>query len=59
MESSINNQMKSKLSYQSIINELINPMVHIKQLPYKFEVPHMDKFKGREDLREHLRQFKY
>jgi len=53
-ELKINSQRKSNIYYHSSINETINLMVPIKQFPYKFDVPHMDKFNGNEDTREHL-----
>lgn len=59
MKFNINSQRKIKISYYSIFNEPINPMVPIKQFSYKFEVTHMEKFKGKEDLREHLGKVKY
>lgn len=46
---------KTKLSYGSICNESIHPSILIKGLPYKFEVPKMDKFKVKEDPKEHQR----
>jgi len=58
-ESRINNQSKGTLSYQSICHEPINLMVLVKQFPYKFEVPQIENFKGKEYPRDHLRQFKY
>lgn len=59
MESRIKNQSKNNLSYQSIFNEPINPMILIKRFLYKFKIPQIMKFKGNEYPREHLRQFKY
>jgi len=58
MEKRINEQGKDKLSYRSIYNEPIDPSIRIKDLPYKFEVPKMDKCKRNEDTKENLRQFK-
>jgi len=55
MEQKLNNQGKSKVSYGSICNELYHPSIPIKNFPYNFEVPKMDKFKGKENSREHLR----
>ena len=59
MELKVNEQGKTKLSYTTIGNEPIHPSVPTKSFPYKFEIPKIDKFKGKEDPREHLRQFKY
>lgn len=59
MEKNLNNQGKSRVSYGSICNKPIHPSIPIKDFPYKFEVPKMDKFKGKEDPQEHLHQFKY
>lgn len=59
MELKVNEHKKCKLSYTIICNEPIHPSVLIKNLPYKFEIPKIDKVKGKEYPREHIRQFKY
>lgn len=51
MEQRIVNQTSSKISYNNIINEPINPSVLIKQFPFRFEIPCIGKFKGKEDPR--------
>jgi len=55
MEQKIINQNSSKISYNNIINEPINPMVLVKQFSFRFKIPRIEKFKGKEDPREHLR----
>lgn len=42
-----------------VMSEPIHTSVLTKTFPYKFEVPKIDKFKGKEDPQEHLLQFKY
>lgn len=59
MELQVNEHGKENLSYTSICNESIHPNVPAKTFPYKFEVPKIDKFKEKEDPKEHLHQFKY
>lgn len=59
MEQKLNNQYKSKVLYGFICNEPIHPLVPINDFPYKFNIPKRDKFKGKEDPREHLRKFNY
>lgn len=51
----LNDQGKTKISYGSICNEPIHQSIPIKYFPYKFDIPKMDKFKGKEDTKEHLR----
>lgn len=58
MEQIVNDQGNTKLSYGSICNDPIHPFIPIKYFPHNFEVPKMDKFKGKEDPEEHIRQFK-
>lgn len=53
IESRIKNQSKSNLCYQLIVNKPINPLVLIKLFFYKFEVPQIAKFKGKELTRAH------
>lgn len=59
MELKVNEHGKSKLSYTTICNEPIHPSVPKNTFPYKFEIPKIDKFIGKEDPKEHLRKFKY
>lgn len=48
-----------KLSYGEICNEPIIPYVSIGEYPKRFEMPKIDKFKSKEDPKEHLRHFKH
>lgn len=50
MELRFNEQGKAKLSYTTICNEPIHPSASIKI----FKNMKIDKFRGKEDLREHL-----
>lgn len=59
MELKVSNHNKAKLSYTSICNYPINLSLQMKIFPYKFKIPKIDKFKGKEDPRENLWQFKY
>lgn len=54
MELKFNEQGKAKLSYSTICSEPIHPSVQTKTFLYMFEVPEIEKFKGKEDSREHL-----
>jgi len=59
MELRVSEHGKANLSYTSICNNPIHPSVPMKTFPYKFEIPKIDNFRGKEDPTEHLRQFKY
>lgn len=59
MELKVSEQGKTKLSYTTICNEPIHPSVPTKSFPYKFEIPKIDKFRGKENPREYLHEFKY
>ena len=48
-----------KLSYSEICNEPINPCVLIDEYPKRFERTKIDKFKSKEDPKEHHRHFKH
>jgi len=37
----------------------INPWVLMRKHPIKYEMPKFDKFKSKQDPKEHLRYFKY
>jgi len=54
MQIKFNNEGKSKFPYNTICNEPINLMVPIKMYPYKFVVPTMGNYKGKEFPSEHL-----
>lgn len=58
IERMLQQQGKSKLSYEIIYNELIHPSVPKMDIPFKFEILRIEPFKGKEDLKEHLRRFK-
>ena len=45
--------------YEPICREPTHPNVPKKDIPYKFEIPKIEPFKGKEDPKEHLRKFKY
>lgn len=55
MDLRINNKGKDKLSYTTICNEPIHPSLPENTFAYKFEIPKIDKSRGKEDPREHLR----
>jgi len=52
-------QKKESLLYEIICSEPIHPSVPKKDIPYKFEIPKIEPFKGKEDPKEHLIKFKY
>ena len=52
-------QKKESLLYETIYSEPIHPSVPKKDIPYKFEIPKIEPFRGKEDPKEHLRKFKY
>lgn len=50
---------KYNQTYGELCNELIHPSVPYYVWPNNFELPKFDKFKGKEDPKDHLRMFKY
>lgn len=42
-------QSKQKLSYETIFNEPIHPSIPKKEIPFKFNIPKIEPFKGKED----------
>lgn len=59
LETRSSNQGLNKVSYGEIFNEPINPCVPMREYPKRFKVPKIDKFKSKEDPKEHLRHFKH
>lgn len=59
VEKMLSMQDKHKMYYEVICNEPIHPNVPNKDIPYKFEIPKIEPFKGNEYRKEHLRKFKY
>jgi len=59
IEKMLRQQNKHKISYKTICNELIHPSISKIDIPFKFEIPKIEPFKGKENLKEHLRCFKY
>lgn len=59
MELWVSDHGKAKLLYTSISNEPIYIIVLTNTFPYKFKIQKIDKFKGKGDPGEHLKQFKY
>lgn len=55
MELKVSDHGKGRLSYTLICNEPIHPSVPMNTFSYKFEIPKIDKFIGKEDPRENLR----
>lgn len=47
------------MSYGEICNEHIDPCVPISEYPTRFEMPTIDKFKSKENPKEHLWHFKH
>ena len=46
-------------TYDQLCNEPIHPSVPYYAWPDNFELPKFDKFKGKEDPKDHLRTFKH
>lgn len=59
LEAKSNSEGISKIIYGEICNDLINPWVPMRPYLKKFEIPKINKFKSKEDPKEHLRYFKY
>lgn len=59
LEAKENNMGLSKVSYGEICDEPINPCIPMSTYPEKFDMPKIDKFKSKEDLKEHLKHFKH
>lgn len=55
IEKELHLQGKQKVSDKIICNEPIHPYVPKKEISFKFEIPKIEPFKGKEDLKEHLR----
>lgn len=55
IERELSMQDKKKVSYENFCNKPIHPSVFKKEIPFKFEIPKIELFKGKADPKEHLR----
>jgi len=54
IEKELHLQSKQKVSYEIICNEPIHSSIPKKEIPFKSEIPKIEPFKGKEDLKEYL-----
>jgi len=54
-----NQDLNNNQTYEQLCNEPKHPLVSYHMLPTNFELPKFDKFKGKEDPKDHLRICKH